>query len=132
MRGQVRSFTGALLMTLLVVACTTSPNPSLDVSSFEMPGGHTDSDGQIQPCGYGAECFTLQAVADGTKAGIGSCEIWAIGAGGERMTTEPGWSSGEFAIEPGQTYEWEAQASIPPDPQFRGDWDAVCAPPPEG
>lgn len=132
MRVPVRVIPGAILLAVLVVACTSSPDPSLDVERFEITGGYTDADGQTQPCGFGNECFTLEAVADGTKSGTGSCEIWAVDADGERVAAEPGWSSGEIEILAGQTYGWEAQASIPAGLQFRGDWDAICAPAPEG
>lgn len=131
MRVLVRIIPGAILLAVLVMACTSSPDPSLDVESFEITGGYTDPDGQTQTCGYVNECFTLEAVTDGTKSGTGSCEIWAIDADGERVAAHPGWSSGDFGIEADQTYMWEAQASIPAGPQFRGDWDAICAPAPE-
>lgn len=121
------------LTLLLVVACSSSsPDPALDVESFEITSVYTDSEGQSQTCGFGMECFTLAAVADGTQAGTGSCEIWATSSDGENVAEEPGWSSGEFEIESGQIYKWEAQASIPSDPKFAGNWDASCTPAPEG
>lgn len=132
MRVPVRVIMGTVLLAFLAVACTSSADPSLDVVSFQMTAGYTDDDGQTQPCGFGTDCFALEAVADGTKSGTGSCEVWAIGANGERLAADPGWSSGEFEIEPGRTYTWEVHASIPADTQFRGDWDAICAPTPEG
>jgi hypothetical protein len=132
MRVPDRVIPVAILLAVLVVACTSSPDPSLDVASFEITGGYTDADGQTQPCGFGNECFTLEAVVDGTKSGTGLCEVWAINTAGGRVAADPGWSSGEFEILAGQTYVWEAQASVPADPRFRGDWDAVCAPAPEG
>ena len=128
----VRVVPVVILLAVLVVACTSSPDPSLDVTFFEISGGYTDAGGQTQACGFGNECFILEAVADGTLSGTGLCEIWAINADGERVAAEPGWSSGEIEILAGQTYVWEAQASIPAGPQFRGDWDAICAPAPEG
>jgi len=124
---------GALIVLFVVAACSSpSPDPALDLGSLEMTGVYTDSEGGSQPCGYGTECFTLSAVANGTQAGTGSCEIWATGSDGERVADEPGWTSGEVEIEPGQTYTWEAQASIPSDTQFTGNWDASCSPAPEG
>lgn len=121
-----------LTLLLLVVACTSSPDPALEVAAFEVTGVYTDAEGRSQPCGFGIECFALSATADGTMAGTGLCEIWATDPDGERIIDEATWSSGVFVIEPGQLYYWEAQGSLPSDPEFRGSWDAVCSPAPRG
>jgi hypothetical protein len=116
---------GGMAALMVVVGCS-STDPSLDVESLEHTGVYTNAGGQSQPCGFGTECFTLTAVAGGKQAGTGSCEIWAVSPDGENLGEGPGWSSGEFEIEPGQSYRWEAQALIPSDSRFVGNWDVSC------
>jgi hypothetical protein len=99
-------------------------DPVLDVVTLEFGGS--------QPCGYGADCFVLVVAAAGTRTGKGSCEVWATNIEGDLLGDEPGWTSGDFTIEPGEKYEWELVALIPTVDRWEGDWDAICRPAPEG
>jgi hypothetical protein len=126
MRSKITSMRAAVLIAVLVLIGACGPgsaDPAIDVAEFAS---------SPEACGYGVNCFVLAARADGTRDGTGTCEVWAVSSDGERVGNEPAWSSGETAISPGQTYTWEVAAIVPSDPEWRGDYDPICEPAPEG